>query len=234
MTYERFHFPDIETLDHQQVEDIIHAAQPYYPKYYAYHNWDHAVTTIHGIEVIADKLSNRGTKIARNALRIAAAWHDAGYAENHVVKGFATKEEYSAALLDEYLRDSSVEQLSRQVMNSAIKATWPIHPEYRTPHEIILHRADTANIGGPSEGFIDANVRLFHEARQRGHDVPWSQHVAMTDRFVRVAAAEHDHESLLQNVPIDDTTVDVYNVPFGNQALSNLELLHDFPEPRHT
>jgi hypothetical protein len=231
MNYQRFQSPDIGTLDEEQVEELISAARKYYTDRLPYHNWDHAVATIDGVDKIADKLVGYNVTIAHNALRIAAAWHDAGYHENHSTKGFVTKEDYSAALLDEHLRHEPVEPLFRKLMHTAIVSTWHLHPELRTPPQMILHRADTANIGGSTDEFIGNNILLFREAQVRGHSTTWSQHVAQSDQFIKLLVAEHDHESLLQNVEAEDSTVDVYDIPFREAAFRNLEALYGIDEP---
>lgn len=231
MRYQRFKSPDIPNLEEDQVEEYIDAARKHYSEYYQYHNWDHATATIRGVDRIADKLSEYNVSIARNALRIAAAWHDAGYHENHAALDFLTKEDYSAALLDRYMEDKPVDGLFKNLMHSAIVGTWHLHPEHRTPPQVILHRADTANIGGPADEFINNNLLLFREAQFRGLFTSWDQHVRQTDRFVRLLVAEHEHESLLQNMYAEDTTVDVYDERFRDAAIRNLEALYEISEP---
>lgn len=231
MRYQRFESPDIDTLSEDHVEELVAAARKHYTDRLPYHNWHHATATIAGVDRIAEKLSYHNVSIARNALRIAAAWHDAGYHENHAAKGFTTKEDYSAALLEEHLTSEPVNPLFREIMHTAIVATWHLHPEQRTPPQMILHRADTANIGGPTDEFIENNKLLFREAQLRGYLLSWSQHVAQTDHFVKLLAAEHDHESLLQNIEAEDPTVDVHDMPFRDAALRNLDALHGINEP---
>ncbi len=232
MLYQRFNSSEIDTYAPGQVEEYVAAAEAHYTYRLPYHNWDHAVSVMEGVDTIADKLDAKGVKIARGTLKIAAAWHDAGYHQNHAALDFSTKEDYSAALLDTYLEDKPVTHIQKQLMRSAIVATWHLHPEHRTPPEMILHRADTANIGGPADRFVENNVLLWREARTKGHPVPWSDNLRATDRFVRLLAAEHDHESLLQNIDPEDTTVDVNDQPFAATAKRNLDILYGMSEPR--
>lgn len=232
MKYQRFSAPHVDTFQPDQVEEYIAAAQGHYTDAYRYHNWSHAVSVMEGVDTIADKLEAQGIKIARNTLRIAAAWHDAGYHRNHAALDFSTKEEYSAALLGDYLQDKPVTNLQRNLMQTAIIATWHHHAELRTPPQIILHRADIANIGGPTDAFIENNILLLQEARHKGVYPSWRQHLAQTDSFVRLLVAEHDYESLLQDVQPNDPTVDVYDEPFGVAALRNLDALHGIDEPK--
>jgi hypothetical protein len=231
MHYQRFHSPDIENLSQSRVEEIISAAKVHYTDRLPYHNWSHARATIDGVDTIAEKLLPYDITLAHNALRIAAAWHDAGYHENHSARGFTTKEDYSAALLDEHLGSEPIKPLFKKLMHSAITATWHLHPELRTPPQMVLHRADTANIGGPTDEFIHNNILLFQEAKIQGRTITWAQHVASTEQFVKLLAAEHDHESLVQYVDPEDSTIDVHNMPFRDAAFRNLDVLNGMPEP---
>ena len=231
MAYGRFDVPKEKlTLTGDQVFEYATAAERHYRPDYPYHNWNHALSVVSGIEAISTKLERRGLTIAKGALAVAAAWHDAGYHEDHRAKGFATKEAYSAALLDDYLTDKPVGEWERDMMLSAISATFAHHPEMRTPYDLILHRADIANIGGPTSEFLENSHLLWSESRLiTGKPIAWIEHVHHAAQFIRSTALEHDHESLHHYLDTNDTTVDVYDLPFSIQALKNIEALeaHD-------
>jgi len=227
MAYGRFDVPkDFITLTPDQVAEYSADAQKHYRSDYPYHNWNHALDVASGTEIISDKLRTHGLTIASGALAVAAAWHDAGYHEDHTAKGFETKEQYSAYLLDEYLEGKSVSDTERLLMRNAIIATWAKHPELRTPYELIMHRADIANIGGPSDEFILNSIHLWEEYRMTGDaSLSWEEYVKGAGGFIMFTATEHDHESLKHFIDPADNTVDVNDLPFSTTALSNLEIL---------
>jgi hypothetical protein len=220
----------LNTFTADQTDDYIAAAEKQYSSHLTYHNWDHAVDVIRGVDIIADKLAETGVLIGRNALKIAAAWHDAGFHEDKTGE-FATKELYSAHLLDVFLEDKDVpEPVQRILMRKPIIATVHKHADHRMPAEVILHRADTANIGGPEEGFIEANKKLWFEGSGFGND-GWLQHINQTARFVEFTAIEHDYESLIRGVELDDGSVDVNDEVFRLAAARNIAALREIVEP---
>lgn len=229
MAFGRFDVPKERlTLTDDQTLEYSQAAQQYYRPDYLYHNWNHALAVASGTEIIADKLEARGLTIAKRAIAVASAWHDAGYHENHIAKGFETKELYSAALLDEYLRDKPVGEFEKSLMRQAIIATYSGHSELRTPYELILHRADIANIGGPLDEFVDSNVKLWREHQvTTGDSIDWDEHVKNSAKFIEFTAEEHDHESIKHLIDPEDTTLDVNDLPFRTTALRNLEYIQE-------
>jgi len=227
MDFTRFNAPAHHTLlTPEQVIEYSAAAEKYYTVDYAYHNWDHAQAVVEGTNIITGKLEAKNIVVAKRALVLAAAWHDAGYHEDHLVKGFATKELYSAALLDQFLEDKPVGDGEKRLMRLAIVATWAGHTALRTPYELILHRSDIANIGGPTELFIENSVKLWKEFQYTtGTQISWDDYVRNSTPFIQHTASEHDIESLGHGIHPDDTTIDVYNTPYKNQALLNLAML---------
>lgn len=227
MAYGRFDAPKgCLTLTSDQVAEYSAAAQVHYRADYPYHNWNHAVTVVSGTEIIAEKLERKGHLIAKGALAVAAAWHDAGYHENHSVKGFETKEAYSAALLDQFLEDKLVGEWERSMMSKAIIATWSNYAGPRAPYELILHRADIANIGGPTDEFIESSLKLREEsAYTTDRLLTLEEYVRGAGRFIEMTADEHDDESLFHYIDPVDTTLDVNEAPFKVTALANLKAL---------
>ena len=217
------------TLTSDQVLEYSAQAEKHYRPDLAYHNWNHALDVAYGTEVISTKLEARGLTVAKGALAVAAAWHDAGYHEDHKAKGFETKELYSAALLDEFLANKPIGDLERAIMRTAIIATWAGHKELRKPYELILHRSDIANIGGPTDEFIKNSVQLHNETEFiTGKTVSWQKYVDGAASFIESTAKEHNHESTKHFIDIKDTTIDVHDMPFSEQALLNLEILKRF------
>ena len=230
MAYGRFDTPkQLITLEADQVLEYAAAAQKHYRPDYQYHNWEHALSVASGTEIIAQKLRTRGITVAQGALAVAAAWHDAGYHEDHTSAGFHTKEGYSAALLEEFLEDKPVGIFEKTLMLKSIIATYSGHAELRMPYELILHRADIANIGGPTDEFISNTIKLWHEQQLiTGNKIPWLKFIEGSAHFVRLTATEHDEESLAHLIDPEDTTLDVNDLPFRIAALENLEKLASY------
>ena len=114
-------------------------------------------------------------------------------------------------------------------MLRSINATWAQHPGPRTPYELILHRADIANIGGPTDEFIDNSLSLWAETQHiSGKKLSWQKYVDGASSFIQLTYTEHDSESLQNFIDPEDTTVDVYDVPFKEQALRNIVALQEF------
>lgn len=227
--YRQFEVPELfrDTLSPDQVDEYVEAARRHYSDEMPYHNWGHALDVIGGVESIADKLEAKGVYIDRGAMAVAAAWHDAGYYESHTKKGFSTKERYSAALLSDFLEGKPVnERVKRTLMLNPIIATVHEHPENRLPAELILHRADIANIGGPTEGFMESSIKLWRE----GGFTDWGRHVRMSEHFIDFCIVEHERESRARLMDPGDFTVDVYDEPFADAATRNLEALREMTE----
>lgn len=230
--YQRFAVPESRLmLDSRQVQEFTRAARKHYSPQLPYHNWDnHVLETIAGVEVIAKKLRAKGVRVAMGALTVAAAWHDAGYYEKNT--GYATKEAYSAALLEDYLFGKGVSDYERDVMRRAILATWHGHKELRKPDELILHRADIANLGGPTDAFLAHNVHIWQEhAVLNDAPISWEQHVANSRQFVRFSVVEHERESARYSLTLNDTTIDANNLVFNEQALVNIRALGALTDP---
>lgn len=226
MAYERFQAPvELLTLTNpDKVKAFSNAAKKHYSPGLRYHNWDHALVVMRGVEIIAKKLETKGVHVALGALTVAAAWHDAGYSETR--PEYKTKEAYSAHLLDEFLKEKPVSAFEHQLMRNAILATWHGHKDLRTPHELILHRADIANIGGPTAAFLDNTVNVWLEGNKTTKTpLPWLEYVRNTGNFMGTVVREHDTESTRHYIALDDTTVDANVIPFRQAATANWEAL---------
>ena len=227
MAYGRFDVPkDWITLTPDQVAEYSTAAEGHYRPDFQYHGWGHALDVAHGTEVISDKLQSRGYTIVKGALAIAGAWHDAGYHEDHMQKGFDTKEEYSASLLEKYLENRPMGEFERAIALNAIVATWSGFEGARTPYELILHRADIANIGGPEDEFLANSVKLWQERiLTSGKQIAWDEYVADAVVFIAETIEEHDQESLHHFIDPSETVLDVNEGVFKDAAYRNMGVL---------
>lgn len=205
-------------LDAHQVEDLALAAKPYYSDEIEYHNWSHAEAVLSDVKILADRVMGRGIHLSREALAIAAAWHDAGYHENHERLGFSTKEHYSAQLADDFLISEAVHFETRTIVKRAILGT--IHGAHREGiHGLILHRADISNVGGPYADFLAKTTALWQEHEtMTGQRTLWSKHVEGTQKFIAFSIKE-----ALEELPILGETVgenDSFDTVARNNSLS--------------
>lgn len=169
--------------------DFADPAALHYSDDMEYHNWDHAcAVAVHAAD-LAEICIGKGIYLERDVLNVAAAWHDAGYHEDHTALGFASKEQYSAALSAEHLRaEGATEEFIGQVTEAILGTT---HKAVRTSlAALVLHRADIADVGGEYKLFAHNNYKLLLEARQRQPDLTFKEWRAGTSGFLDFIIAE--------------------------------------------
>lgn len=212
-------------IDSHQAETYSRAAQAHYSDTLAYHNWTHAEAVMRDVDILVERAATRGIVLARSALQVAAAWHDAGFHEDHKAKGFVTKEHYSAHLLETYITDKPVDYATRMLMSEAILGT--IHGfERESLDALALHRADVANIGGEYEAFFNISVALWREnTHLTGIQTSWEEFVQNSESYIRMIANEARVELPRLGESIGES--DSYDI----QALINAQRLQTEPSP---
>ena len=141
------------------------------------------------VDILSKRVQLRQLNVARGALHIAAAWHDAGFHRDHAELGFEAKEHYSVSLAEAYLAKHSVDKRTRGIVKVAILGT--IHGSQRPDlNAVVLHRADIANIGGNYPGFLSSNIKLWHEARIFNPELSWDDWRESSISFAAFAARE--------------------------------------------
>jgi hypothetical protein len=182
-------------LERSDIEMFAIAAKPYYTDRLAYHNWHHAALVMRSVEVISNKINERQrSHLAVGALHVAAAWHDAGYEDDHIKLGFATKEHYSSHLASEFLRTQHIPSDFIDTVSNAILGT--IHDADRETNEaLVLHRADIRNLGWIYSVFRDNTVNLwFEESQLKGECPSWQQWIDQTSHFITWSIEEAERE----------------------------------------
>ncbi len=179
-----------------EVKSLVRAAEQHYSYELPYHNWDHAQTVMEEVEKVAERAEMRGVLLSRQALQVAAAWHDAGYHEDHTLHNASIKEDYSIQLFNDHLASEQYDLSPNDAMTvkAAIRGTihqWP----YRKKHGLALHLADVANLGGPYEAFV-ANTKLLYQEATLLNNTPltWSQYAHGVPSFARSIAHEMTRE----------------------------------------
>ena len=88
-----------------------------------YHNFNHVFGTLVAAELLMERCLKEGVPINGEVVYFALLFHDAGYHEDHINKGFTTKEEYSANLAIQCLRAEAIPEDTIKRVVAAILST---------------------------------------------------------------------------------------------------------------
>ena len=88
-----------------------------------YHNFDHIQDTLEAAEKVIERCREEHIRIDAEVVYCALLFHDAGYQDDHLARGFDTKERYSAALAEPILRRHGMSQGQIDKTIAAILAT---------------------------------------------------------------------------------------------------------------
>lgn len=181
-------------MDNLQMERFIAAAQPRYNAELPYHNWEHAQAVMEALKEVLSRMERRGTRFAqRNALIVAAAWHDADWGGAYREHGFDCEEAYAAHLATKYLRANAANEEDIAFIAEAILATRH-NTTRRSLSGVALHYADVKNIGSDYRLFLDANRNLYREAAVLGAPINEATHKERTTKFVTFTIEEARRE----------------------------------------
>lgn len=88
-----------------------------------YHNFEHIQDTLASADKVVERCREENIRIDVEVVYCALLFHDAGYQDDHLARGFATKERYSAALAAPILRRHGMSQAQVDKTVAAILAT---------------------------------------------------------------------------------------------------------------
>lgn len=172
------------------VEDFIGRAKRHYTDGMPYHNWARAEDMMdplnpYSVDALVERAERRGVSLfSRGVLRVASAWHSAGYIVDHtdsiLADQFPTKEHYAARLLSDDICNSGVSELGIRFAEEAIIGTAPgadrsvlelptdpnASERYKTEvrlHKIVLQYANLGKIGSDEMTFINAFMAMYRE-----------------------------------------------------------------------
>ena len=127
-----------------------------------YHNFRHACEALElGYEIIA-RCQASNIDVNSDVIRYAILFHDAGYHENHKEKGFESKEEYSAYLAKEVLREFGVGEDDITKVEKSILSTHR-DKNFECLEEKIARAADLAGLAIDYETFKENAIKLKDE-----------------------------------------------------------------------
>jgi predicted metal-dependent HD superfamily phosphohydrolase len=154
-------------------EVLERAAARYYDAALPYHNFSHALETIRsGAEIVA-RCRDDNVSIDEAVVYYALLFHDAGYHEDHLQKGFPTKERYSAAIAADVLRSHGVAAGTIDKVVAAIHATQR-DARFVTNEEKAVRAADLAGLAADYGTFRGNTENLKHEYEMlTGRAIGW-------------------------------------------------------------
>jgi predicted metal-dependent HD superfamily phosphohydrolase len=140
-----------------------------------YHNWQHALGAMRRGMEIAKQCIKEGIPVNLNVVKWALLFHDAGYHENHIQKGFKTKEDYSIFIAQREMKRMGFSPRLIHEVSRAIASTHRDAP-FNTVEAKVVRAADLAGLAAPYEVFIrnTRNLKREYEMMHR-KKVPWEE-----------------------------------------------------------
>lgn len=170
--------PDIEKLAAGLYQDDL-----------PYHNFGHVIEVLSFAERIMKKCRQEGVDVDDEIVYLGILFHDAGFAEDHLNKGFDSKEAYSAYLAGEYLGECDYPASVIEKVKAVIMAT---HCDGRclSNEDKAVRAADLYGMGMDYEYFKMNTLKLKQEHEQlSGDQLTWKQWqdntVARVELFLR-------------------------------------------------
>jgi len=164
------------------------AAQLYDSKL-KYHNFDHIRYVMEEGNKILAKCKKEGVEIDEAIVYYAILFHDAGFIEDHIGKGFGSKEAYSADLAAKKLQGNGIDTDTIQKVKQAIMATH-VDSLCLTNEDKAVRAADLAGLAVDYTVFKKNTLDLKDELEMMsGKKVSWDQWKTMAaervEQFLR-------------------------------------------------
>ncbi len=184
-----------------QTHEFCMRAEAHYSGEMPYHNWEHARDVMANAVTLGRMAQSNGLLVDIDRLQVAAAWHDAGYHQDHALLGYSTKEAYSANLADENLPELAPDDID--IIHGSIMDTIVGGHRRRTQTEgILLHFADVGYLADPNQAHF---TRRFEAMLNEWAGVHWNEANMRTRAFSEAVAEEAKHEL---TGPLTETQVD--------------------------
>lgn len=163
------HFDGIRDAHLEQVAAELYSDQM------PYHNFNHVLGTVAAGAVLVERCLKEGVPINGEVVYYALLFHDAGYHESHISKGFTSKEEYSAHLAVQCLRAEAIPEDTIKRVAAAILSTHR-GAQFTSNEEKAVRAADLAGLASDYETFR-SNVEKLHQECEMltGHKVAWDE-----------------------------------------------------------
>lgn len=142
--------------------NIEEIARLLYDSSLLYHNFDHALETIANSEIIIKNCEKEKIAVDKKVVYYALLFHDAGYQENHLEKGFETKERYSAHLAHIALKQIGESKNMIESVFKTILATQK-NTTLKTIEEKIVRASDLMGLADDYDTFKSNNKKFRRE-----------------------------------------------------------------------
>jgi predicted metal-dependent HD superfamily phosphohydrolase len=140
-----------------------------------YHNFNHVPETLAAGAMLVDRCRKEGVPINAEVVYYALLFHDAGYHDNHIAKGFTSKEEYSAHLADQCLRPEAIPEDTIERVVAAILSTQR-NARFTSNEEKAVRAADLAGLASDYKTFRSNAEKLRQEEEAlTGRKVHWDE-----------------------------------------------------------
>jgi predicted metal-dependent HD superfamily phosphohydrolase len=185
---------------------LEHVAAELYSDQMPYHSFNHVLGTLAAGAVLVERCLKEGVPINSEVVYYALLFHDAGYHENPISKGFTSKEEYSAHLAVQCLRAEAIpEDIIKRVV-AAILSTQR-DAQFTSNEEKAVRAADLANFASDYETFR-SNVEKLHQECEMltGRKVAWDEWKTSVKETIRFYLSQEirltQPDSCVDNVAI--------------------------------
>ena len=164
------------------------AVQLYDPKL-QYHNFDHIRFVLGEGEKIISRCKKEGVQVNESVVYYAILFHDAGFLDNHLTKGFTSKEAYSADLAVKALKGNGLDKELVRKVEQAIMATH-VDALCQTNEDKAVRAADLAGLAADYTVFKKNTIDLKNEYEMMsGKKITWDQWKTMAaeriEQFLR-------------------------------------------------
>ncbi len=140
-----------------------------------YHNFDHIQDTLESAGKVIERCREENIRIEAEVVYYALLFHDAGYQHDHLARGFATKERYSAALAEPILRRHGVNTAQLEKTVAAILAT-ERDAVCVSAEQKAVRAADLSGLAADYPRFVQSSMRL-----KREHELLYQRSLSWAD-----------------------------------------------------
>ena len=138
------------------------AARVLYSAALPYHNFDHIQDTLEAAEKVIERCREEHIRIDAEVVYYALLFHDAGYQDDHLARGYTTKERYSAALAEPILRRHGVNSVQVDKTLAAILATERDAVTVSAEQKAV-RAADLSGLAADYPWFLESSLKLKRE-----------------------------------------------------------------------
>lgn len=164
----------IQALSAVRLPGLEADARALYSPALPYHNFDHIQDTLEAAAVIVERCQAEGIRIDVEVVYYALLFHDAGYHEDHLALGYATKERYSMALAEPVLRRHGV---NAQVVDKTLAAILATERDavFVSAEQKAVRAADLSGLAADYPKFLRSSLLLKREHELlSGRPIDWA------------------------------------------------------------